>query len=150
MAFRVYKGKETIVYSRKTDTTTRFIEGSLVVLNTAGTLGLPANDSDDKIYGVCRKTILAKDSDENVPVALASEDVEYEIDTDSDGGASSTDVGRYAAVDTGDTTNPRATLDVSDSDIPHVFITQFVSATKVRGRLARTSLRKPATHDFDT
>lgn len=150
MAFKVYRGKPIVVMSRKTDTTTRMIVGSAVQLNASGVLGLPANDSDDKVLGVVQKLIATADTVNDVPVILATEDVEWEVETDSDGGATATDVGRYCAIDTGDTTNPRATVDVSDSDVPHFYIAQFVSATKVRGRFARTALRKPATHDLDT
>jgi hypothetical protein len=150
MGFRVYRGKPIVAYFKKTDTTVNFVDGSAVMLNTSGALALPSNDSNDRILGVCQKNIAAKDSDNNVPVILATEDVEWEVETDSDGGASSTDVGRFCALDTGDTTNPRATVDVSDSTIPHFLITQVVSATKVRGRFARTTLRKPATDRLDT
>lgn len=150
MSIKVYKGKPPVSYYTKGDTTIRIVDGSVVQLNTSGQLSLIANDSDDKILGVAHKTVALSSTDNDVPVQLAVEDVEWEVTTDSDGGALATDVGRFAAFDTGDTTNPRATLDVNDSTVPHFLITQFVSATKVRGRFARTTLRKPATHDFDS
>jgi len=150
MAFRVYKGKPAVEYFTKGDTDLKIVDGSAVVINTSGQLGLPANDSDDKLIGVARKTIATTDSADEVPVLMASEDVVWEVETDSDGGATDTDVGRFCAIDTGDTTNPRATVDIDDSSVPHFLITQVVSSTKVRGRFARTTLRKPATHDLDT
>lgn len=148
--FKVYTGKPSVKYFGKGDTTIKILNGGVVRLLTTGKLGVLGNDSDDAILGVSAKTVATADSDDSVPVMIAEEGVEWEVETDSDGGASATDVGRFCAIDTGDTTNPNATVDISDSVIPAFFITSIVSATKVRGRLGRTALRKPSTHDLDT
>ncbi|MEK6830166.1 MAG: hypothetical protein AABY15_08685 [Nanoarchaeota archaeon] len=151
-----YSGKTKLMHFDKADTTVRIVDGGAVQFSAAGKLNDLANDSDDRIFGVCRRTMALADtspdtSGKSVPVEVPVENyTEWLIDTDSDGGASATDVGRYCALDTGDTVNINARADVSDSDIPHILITGVVSATKIIGILARTALSKPATHDFDT
>src|SRR3990167_764159 len=137
MAFKVYKGKPQINYFGKTDTTVRITNGSAVMLGATGKLLLPNNDSDDRVLGVSLADIpVTADTNGSFPVAFASEEVTWEVDVDSDGGAAATDVGRFVALDTtADTTvNTRASVDVSDSGIPHFYITEVVSGTKVRGK----------------
>src|SRR3990167_4150950 len=154
MSFKVYKGKPQINYFRKTDTTVRMANGSAVMLGATGRLLLPNNDSDDRVLGVLMgNAFVGADTNGLFPVALASEDVTWEVDVDSDGGAAATDVGRFVAVDTtADTTlnEIRSQVDVSDSGIPHFYITEVVSATKVRGKFGRTALRQPQGDGYDS
>ena len=149
--FRVYRGKPSVEYFIRPGTDTHTLHnGSAVRFMTTGTIGHLENDSDDVIIGVARKAVAAGDTDNNVPVQVAEEGVVWEVETDSDGGASATDVGRYCAIDTGDTVRNNATVDISDSVVAMFLITQVVSSTLVRGRFARTALRQPATHGLDT
>lgn len=150
MTFRVYKGNPQVQYFKKADTTIRVNNGSAVQVGATGALLLPANDSDDRVFGVARRNVALADSSDLVPVELASEEVTWEVETDSDAGAAATDVGRFVALDTGDTTNPRATVDISDSGIPHFLITEVVSASKVRGKFGRTVLRQPQGDAYDS
>lgn len=150
MAFRVYKGKTQVNYFAKGDTTIRIVVGSAVKVGATGKLLNLANDSDDRIIGVSQKLVATGDSADLVPVVMASEDVVFEVETDSDGGAAASDVGRFVAIDTGDTTNPNATVDISDSGIPHFMITEIVSATKVRGYFGRVALRQPQGDAYDS
>lgn len=154
--FRRYKGKTKLMQFKKTDTTaaSSLREGSLVGLTDSGNLTYLANDSTDRIIGVCCETIAATDTSSwknapmvsvEVPVENA---VEWEIDTDSDGGATDSDVGRYCSIDTataGDSESTR--VDISDTTQRNIFITGIISATKIRGVIARSAFNKPA---FDT
>lgn len=148
--FKLYKGTPQVNYFKKADTTIRIVNGGAVEVAATGALVNPLNDSDDRVIGVSRKTVATADSADLVPVELASEDVTWEVDTDSDGGAAATDIGRFVALDTGDSTNPNASVDISDSGIPHFFITAVVSATKVRGKFGRTALRQPQGDAYDS
>lgn len=150
MSIKVYAGKPQVRYFKKGDTTLKISNGAAVDLRATGALTNVLNDSDDRVIGVARKTVATADSADMVPVQLASEDVIWEADVDSDGGAAATDVGRFVALDTGDTTNWGASVDISDSGIPHFQITEVVSATKVRGRFARTALRQPQGDAYDS
>jgi hypothetical protein len=154
MSFKVYKGKPQINYFRKTDTTVRILNGSAVMLGATGRLLLPNNDSDDRVLGVSKADMpVGADTNAVYPVALASEDVTWEVDVDSDGGAAATDVGRFVALDTtADTTGSqiRSQVDVSDSGIPHFYITEVVSASLVRGKFGRTALRQPQGDAYDS
>lgn len=147
---KVYKGKPTIEYFRKTDTTVRFSKGGLVELALSGNLVVLSNDSTDHPLGILMKDLPLSDSDDLVPVALADERVIWEMDLDASGGAADSDVGRYCAIDTGDTVNVQNTVDIDDTSPPFFLITQVVSSTKVRGILARTALRTPAGDSLDS
>lgn len=152
--FKVYTGKPVVKHFRKTDTTIRVRSGSAVMLGATGRLLLPNNDSDDRVLGVALQNIHV-DADTNAlyAVALAGEDIVWEVDVDSDGGAVSSDVGRFVALDTtADTTGSevRSQVDVSDSGIPHFMITEVLSGTKVRGIFGRTALRQPQGDAYDS
>lgn len=151
MAFRRWRGKTKFLHYTKGDTTVRIVDGGLVQWNSSGQLTKLNNDSDDRVIGVCRKTVATADTADSVPVEVPVENwVEWLIDTDSDGGAADSDVGRYCAIDTGDSDNVNATVDIDDSTVPHVLITGVRSSTQVIGVLARTAIGKPATHDLDS
>lgn len=151
---RVYKSKPQVEYFRKTDTSDNIRVGSAVMVDATGRLVLPNNDSDDRVIGVAAQDILVSaDTNAYYSVELASEEVTWEADVDSDGGAAATDVGRFVALDTdADTTGAevRSQVDVSDSGIPHFFITQVVSASLVRGKFGRTALRQPQGDAYDS
>lgn len=146
--FRLYKGKPTVEYFTRPAADTHTLQvGSAVSLDTAGVIRHLNNDSDDQILGVSAKLVASDVAGTGIPVLMAEENVVWEVETDSDGGASATDVGSMCAIDTGDTARMNGTVDVSDRTIPMFLITEVVSATKVRGRFARTALRRPAVTD---
>lgn len=151
MSFKVYKGKPSVEYFTRAGADTHsLLVGSALSMDTTGTVRHISNDSDDRIIGVSGKAGDAGDTITGVPVLIGEEDVVWEVETDSDGGAAATDVGNYCAIDTGDTVNMNATVDISDVTVPAFLITQVVSSTKVRGRFARTALRTPQGDDLDS
>lgn len=153
MTFRVYQGKPTVVYKNRAGADTHALEvGSAVAMDSivAGTITHLAGDSDDKIWGVAQKAGAAGDTIADVPVLMAEESVTWEVETDSDGGAAASDVGTFCAIDTEDTANMNATVDISDKAPAHFLITEVVSATRVRGRFGRTALRQPAGDALDS
>jgi len=131
----------------KADTVVEVRDGSLVSITDSGTIVYARNDSTDRIVGVARRNDTLTEGDSALmPVEVPVENaVEWEIDVDSDAGAADSDIGRYCAVDTaggasvnaGDSCAMR--IDVSDTGCPQVFITGRVSASKVRGTIAKTA-----------
>ena len=150
--FRKISGKTKTMYFKK-DTTEQVRDGSLVTFNLdSGQVVRVGNDSDDKIVGVARRNDTLADSTV-VPVEVAVESaVEYEVETDSDGGAVDSDVGRLINIDTvggnsvnaGDSAGMR--VDVSDSVAGSFLITRVISTTKVRGVVVNTVFHQT----FDT
>lgn len=146
MAFKRYRGKTKLMYFEK-DTTEQTRDGGLVTFNIdSGQIVRAGNDSNDKIIGVARRNDTVADSTTDVPVEVPVENaVEWLIDTDSDGGAADSDVGKLVGVDTvggasvaaGDSAGMR--LDISDSVNGMVVITKVVSATQVIGVLANSA-----------
>lgn len=152
--FRKLHGKTKTMYF-KGDTALEVREGGLVGLTDSGTLTPATNDSLDRVVGVARRNDTVTDS-ALVPVDVPVENaVEWIIDTDSDGGAADSDIGRYCAVDTagggsvnaGDSCGMRA--DVSDTTSPQIFITGRISATQIIGVIARDAFRR-AVDSLDT
>lgn len=147
--FRLENGKVKTMYFRKADTTARssLRDGSLVVLNDSGKLSYASNDSTDRVVGVCRQRVAAADTAVSdswpnapwVPVQVPVEKfVEWRIDTDSDGGAVDSDVGRYCGVDTAEAGDSEATnVDINDTVFPQVYITRVISGTQIIGVLSR-------------
>lgn len=138
------------------DTATEIRNGSLVTITDSGTLVYANNDTTDRPVGVARRNDTTTDS-ADVPVDVPIESaVEWLIDTDSDGGAADTDIGRYCAVDTvggagvsaGDSAATR--VDINDTGVRQVFITDVVSATQVIGVLVRSGFQWPGPADADT
>lgn len=149
MSFIRHRGKTKIMYFRKTDTTaaSSLKAGSLVGITDSGNLTYLANDSTDRVIGVCRLTIAATDTSSwqgapMVPVEVPVESaVEWLIDTDSDAGALDSDVGRYCAVDTAQASDSESTrVDVNDTAQRTVFITGIQSASRVIGVIAKSAL----------
>jgi len=144
MAFKRYRGKTKVMYF-KGDTAREVRDGSLVSITDSATVVPVRNDSTDRVLGVARANDTTTDS-AMVPVEVPVENaVEWEIDVDSDAGAADSDVGRYCAVDTagggsvfaGDSCGMR--VDISDTNIPQVFITGRISASKVIGTISKTA-----------
>lgn len=143
MAFVRLRGKTKLMHFKKGDTTHSLRAGGLVRLDDSANLIPLANDSSDfRCLGVCRQTVTITDSTQtSIPVEVPIENgVEWLIDTDSDSGASASDVGRFCALDTATVSDSEATrVDVSDTTIRAVFITGVVNGGKVRGVIARTA-----------
>jgi len=127
----------------KGDTAREVRDGGLVELSDSATVIPLRNDTTDRPLGVARRNDTTTDSS-LVPVEVPVEDyVEWVIDVDSDAGASDSDVGRYCAIDTtggnnvlaGDSAGMR--VDISDTAIRTILITGRISATQVRGVIAR-------------
>lgn len=147
MAFKRFRGKTKLMYF-KGDTALQVRDGGLVMLNDSASVGPARNDStNDFILGIARRSDTTTDS-ALIPVEVPVESaVEWIIDTDSDGGALDSDVGRLVCVDTtGGTTagdSCAISVDISDSSsatkAAAVFITGIISATKVTGVIAHTA-----------
>ena len=153
MSFIRKSGKTKLMYFRKTDTTVNssLRDGSLVGLTDSGNLTPLANDSTDRIIGVSRLRVTATDTSSwqgapMVPVEVPVENaVEWLIDTDSDGGAVDSDVGRFCSVDTAQASDSESTrVDISDTAFRNILITGIVSATRIRGVIARSLFNNPA------
>lgn len=130
-----YKGKTKVMYFEG-DTALQVREGSLVGFTDSGTVTPLRNDSTDVPIGVARRSDTITDSS-LVPIEVPVEDyVEWEFETDSDGGLADSDVGQCVAIDTtggnsvlaGDSCAVR--VDVSDVTFPTVRITGRISATR--------------------
>lgn len=141
MSFIRLRGKTKLMHFKKGDTTHSLRAGGVVRLDDSANLVPLLNDTSDfRALGVCRQTVTITDSSQlSIPVEVPVENgVEWLIDTDSDAGASASDVGRYCAFDTATASDSEsARVDISDTTIRAVFITGIVSASKVRGILAK-------------
>lgn len=127
----------------KGDTTLQVRDGSLVSLNDSASITPCRNDSTDRPLGVARRNDTTTDS-ALIPVEVPVERfVEWEIDVDSDGGATDSTIGSYCAVDTaggnsvlaGDSCATR--VDLSDTAFRTVLVTGVISGTKITGVIAR-------------
>lgn len=112
-------------------------------MTDSGTVVPLRNDSTDKPVGIAKRNDTVTDS-LMVPVEVPVEEwVEWEFETDSDGGLADSDIGTSIAVDTtgggsvnaGDSAGVR--LDVSDVTFPLVLVTRRISATKGVGVLVK-------------
>jgi hypothetical protein len=139
----------------KGDTAAEIREGALVMLTDSATVSRVRNDStNDKIIGVARRSDTTTDS-ALIPIEVPVESaVEWLIDTDTVGGATDSDVGRFVTVDTEGGTKAgdsgSVNVDISDSGsatvATSVFITGIVSATKITGVISHTAFHQT----FDT
>lgn len=142
MAFKRASGKTKLMHFRG-DTAREVRDGGLVMLTDSATIVPLRNDSTDRPLGVARRNDTVTDSSLVAVEVPVEKFVEWEIDVDSDGGAAATSVGSYVAIDTtggnsvlaGDSAGMR--VDISDTAVRTVFVTGFISATKVRGVIAR-------------
>jgi len=131
MAFRKFKGKTKTEWFPVT-TSTALVKGTLVEF----TSGLIAAADDDEtaggVRGVLAKDIVAGDADyasaRKVPILVP---VEKHVVWEADGTGTfvATDIGKeYGISDSG-------TVDKAETTTVHFLMTEFVSATKVRGYL---------------
>lgn len=147
MSFIRLKGKTKLMHFRKTDTTaaSSLRDGSLVGITDSGNLTYLANDSTDRVIGVCRLRVTATDTSFTgapfVPVEVPVDNaVEWIVDTDSDGGALDSDVGRYCSIDTAQASDSESTrVDISDTAQRTFMITRVISGTRVVGSIAKSA-----------
>lgn len=141
---RRLSGKTKIMYFEG-DTAREVRSGGLVGFTDSGTVVPLRNDTTDRVVGVAKRNDTVSDS-AMVPVEVPIEQwVEWEFDTDSDGGLSDSDVGAAIAVDTtggnsvgaGDSAGTR--LDVSDVTFRLMRVTRRISATRGVGVLVRSA-----------
>ena len=130
-----HAGKTKILWFEG-DTAREVRNGSLVGFSDSATVVPLRNDSTDVPIGVARRNDTTTDS-ADVPVEVPVEDwVEWEVDTDSDGGLVDSDIGQNVAIDTtggasvnaGDSAATR--IDRDDVTFPTVRIVDRLSATK--------------------
>lgn len=103
----------------------------------AGTLTPCISDTGEYIVGVSRETYAASDTTtKQIAIEVPTElYVEWEFDTDSDGGLADSDVGNYRDLDTTGTK-----LDASASTDKMILVTKCLSTTKGIGVLAKTAI----------
>ena len=133
MAFRRFRGRTKLMYFPK-KTAVAISRGRLLKFDNAGFVTGAVGDTGERLVGISRDSWATTDTGTDpiaveVPIENA---VEWEIDTDSDGGATDTHVGSTRDLDT-----LGANVDVSASTQKNILITKRVSSTKVIGILTR-------------
>lgn len=130
MAFTQYSGRVKTEWYRKA-ASTAFSNGALCTVNGTGEI-IPATSTSTVHVGVIQKAVAATDSDYAdttlVPVLVPCDDTEWSIDVTT-GTATEAIEGTYV-----DLTNSLG-VDVSASAHDAVFVTTFVSGTKIIGRI---------------
>lgn len=149
MATKIVKpsaGFQTVF--RRKAASTAIAEGDHLVENGTGEVTVMTNPNEERIVGIAGKPVVATDSDyaslTPIPV-IADQDAEYEFDNVSTGAAPTEAIeGTYidfaAAA-------PKNTVDSNASTYDQVYVTKFISATKLRGKIVRwASSEAPATN----
>lgn len=131
MAFTKYKGKTKTEWFPVT-TSTALTKGQLVEFTSGLIAGADADETAGGVRGVMGKTIASTDADyassRKVPVLVP---IERHVVWEADGTGTfvSTDIGvEYGISDAN-------TVDKAETTTVHFLVTEFVSATKVRGYL---------------
>lgn len=136
-----------VVYRRKA-ASTAIAEGDHLVENGTGEVTPMTNPNEERIVGIAGKPVTSTDSDyaslTKIPV-IADQDGIYEFDNVSTGAAPTEAIeGTY--IDFADASE-KNTVDSATSTYDHVYVTQFISATKLRGKIVRwASSEAPATN----
>lgn len=131
MAFRKHKGKTRTEWFPVT-TSTALAKGTLVEFTSGLIAAADADETAGGVRGVLAKTIASTDSDyassRLVPVLVPIEKhVVWEAD--ATGTFVATDIGiEYGISDSG-------TVDKTETSTVHFLVTEFISASKVRGYL---------------
>jgi len=131
MAFRKFKGKTKTEWFPVT-TSTALAKGTLVEFTSGLIAAADADETAGGVRGVLAKDIVAGDADyasaRKVPILVP---VEKHVvwEADATGTFVATDIGaEYGISDSG-------TVDKAETTTVHFLVTEFVSATKVRGYL---------------
>lgn len=139
--------RKRIVFRRKA-ASTAFAEGDHLVENGTGEVTPMTNPNEERIAGIALKPVTSADSDyastTSYPM-LVDEDGEWEFDNVSTGAAPTEAIeGTY--IDFADASE-KNTVDSAVSTYDHVYVTKFISATKLRGKISRwASSEPPATN----
>lgn len=133
---------------RRKAASTAIAELEVLVENGTGEVTPMTNPNEERIVGLSGKPVTSADSDyaslTRIPV-LNDKEAEYEFDNVSTGAAPTEAIeGTYidfaAAA-------PSLTVDSNASTYDHVYVTKFISATKLRGKIVRwTDAEPPATN----
>ena len=137
MAIKLYKADaQTRVHWYPKLASTTFTFNDLVYIDGDGYLIKAVDGAAITPIGLIQKTIAATDTDyasaTRVPVLVPGPDAEFELDVTT-GTAAQTDVGEWIDID------DHNSVDVAASTYDIFFVTKFVSATKVIGKMAKKS-----------
>ena len=147
MSVRRESGRTKLIYLPKTPSIA-IDAGEYLKLNDSGGVRPAISAANERIVGASRDSHATSDTTSN-PIAVEvpiEQWVEWEVDTDSDGGAADSDVGGYRDLDT-----LGANIDVSATTDKVFLITRVKSATKVVGVLAKSAVNSwDATADIST
>jgi hypothetical protein len=131
MAFTVYKGKTKTEWFPVT-TSTALAKGTLVEFTSGLIAAADADETAGGVRGVMVKTIASTDADyataRRIPILVPAEK-HVVFEADATGTFAATDIGvEYGISDSG-------TVDKAETTTVHFLVTEFVSASKVRGYL---------------
>lgn len=129
---------------RRKAASTAIAEGDHLVENGTGEVTPMTNPNEERIVGIAGKPVVSTDADyaslTRIPVICDKEGI-YEFDNVSSGAAPTEAIeGTY--IDFADA-NEKATVDSAASTYDHVYVTNFISATKLRGKIARWADSEP-------
>lgn len=135
------------VYRRKA-ASVAMVPGDHLVENGTGEVTVMTNPNEERMVGLAVKPVSSTDADYAsltlIPV-LVDVDGEYEFDNVSTGGAPTEAIeGTYVDFAAA---SPKNTIDSNVSTYDQVYVTRFISATKLRGKITRWAhLEPPATN----
>jgi len=131
------------VFRRKA-ASTAIAEGDHLVENGTGEVTPMTNPNEERIVGVAAKPVVSTDSDYAsltlIPI-LVDKEGEWEFDNVSTG-AAPTEATEGTYIDFADASE-KNTVDSAVSTYDHVYVTKFISATKLRGKIARWADSEP-------
>lgn len=136
MSVRRHAGRTKLIYLPKTPSIA-YDAGEFLKLNSSGGVRPAISDTNEMIVGVSRDSHATTDTTSNpIAVEVPLENyVEWEVDTDSDGGASASDIGGLRDLDT---TGGNIDMNVTTDKV--FLILRVISATKVVGTLAKSAV----------
>jgi len=135
MSVRKNAGRTKLIYLPKTSAIA-VAAGEFMKTNSSGGILPCISDTNELIVGVSRDSHAATDTAVSMAVEVPLENyVEFEIDTDSDGGAADSDVGGYRDLDT-----TGGNIDMSSSVDKVLLVLRVISATKVVATLAKSAV----------
>ncbi len=139
---RASAGNKTIF--RRKAASTAIAEGDHLVENGTGEVTPMTNPNEERIVGIANKPVVSTDADyaslTRIPI-IADKDGEYEFDNVSTGAAPTEAIeGTYIDFAVA---APKNTVDSNLSTYDQVYVTKFISATKLRGKIARWADDEP-------
>ncbi len=131
MAFRRYKGKTKFEWIPVT-TSTALLKGTLVEFTSGLIAAADADETAGGVRGVLVKTIAATDADyASTRLVQVEVPVDRHVVWEADGTGTfvATDIGAEYGI------SDSATVDKAETSTVHFLMTQFLSASKIRGYL---------------